>query len=375
MGHGGGKPQLGANVQPIRIFVVALACVAVCSMTAQSAADAPVDAAETNASAGVAQPSLDVADEKTSLAQLLPKSLRRKSAQTGQAKRSPLRKVERRVEVIQKGRSSRSARKAARAAVPLDLLNRDDRKRAEKLLRSISVFRELPIIASEVEPDVYSFFVSHPDVAVSIWRSLGISDFAMLQTGPNQYESDAGDGTSGVVDVLYRSPEESILYCDGQFKSPFLSKPIRARALMHLQAVFWRTDDGKPHVKHRLNLFVHFPSVTVQAAARLISPVGNRIADRNFHEVSEFLHMMSTAMSRHPGWVEQLAGNLDGVLEIRKTQLRQVTTRVHVAAQKRNFAEAPRRTRTSAIDTPKPKGEAGKQSAGTVRVASAEEGE
>ena len=245
------------------------------------------------------------------------------------------------VQAIRKGTSSASARRAALREMPLDRMSARNRARAEAILREISLFRDLPVLTFEVDPAVYRFFTTYPDVAVSIWRVLRISEFQMWQTGPNEYEADAGDGTVGTIDVLYRGPDEQVILCEGALASPFLSSPIRASSLMHLRSGFAPTADGRHRVSSQLRVFVSFPSQTVETAAKIISPLGNSIIDRNFSEVSLFVYMMSLAMERQPGWVEQLSDRLEGVLEIRKTQLVQLTAQVSAESRRRELARTP----------------------------------
>jgi hypothetical protein len=163
----------------------------------------------------------------------------------------------------------------------------------------------------------------------------------MWQIGPNQYEAEAGDGTVGTLEVLHRGEGQYLVHCDGVFKSPLLIKPIKARALVHLRSGYFRDEAGKEHITHHADLFVSFPSQTVDTAAKIVSPVSNMIADRNFQEISMFVHMMSVAMSRQPGWVESISKKLDGILEVRRSQLLKVTARVYVAARKRELANSP----------------------------------
>jgi hypothetical protein len=247
-------------------------------------------------------------------------------------------------QTVERGTSSKLVRAAAVEALPLNKMTPENRRRAEELVRSAGVFRRLPTVAFQVEPDVYAYFVNYPDVAVSIWRALDISKFHMWQTGRDAYEADAGDGSVGIIDVLYRGADQNVIYCEGMYKSPFLAKPIKAHALLHLQTTFSRQADGTPAVSHRADMFVSFPSQPVQTVAKILSPVTFVIVDRNFREISLFVHMMSVSMARQPGWVEQLAGKLEGTLEVRKTQLVELTAKVYVAARKRELAaEAPAR--------------------------------
>jgi hypothetical protein len=84
----------------------------------------------------------------------------------------------------------------------------------------------------------------------------------------------------------------------------------------------------------------------------LISPVSYRIADRNFEEVSLFVEMMSSAMSRQPGWVEQISARLDGVLAGRSQELLNVTAAVYIDYERRRLAETGQPVTLEAIKAP-----------------------
>jgi hypothetical protein len=94
------------------------------------------------------------------------------------------------------------------------------------------------------------------------------------------------------------------------------------------------------YVTHRADLFVSFPSQTVEAIAKVLSPITVVMTDRTFSEISLFLRMMSLAMQRRPDWVEQIVNKMEGVPELRKTQLLALTAQVYNASQKRALANA-----------------------------------
>lgn len=247
-----------------------------------------------------------------------------------------------RVKVVKKPSSAKATRKAAIAALPLAKMTDDNRRRVLQIVNGTSMFRELPTLRFQVDPRVYYFFMNHPDVAVSIWRVMQISEFQMHQTGPNAYETDDNDGTSGVIDVAHRGSSEVVSLCNGVYKSPLLPNAIKANGVLHVTVAFERTADGKTYATHTARLFVSFPSQTIETIAAIMSPLSNAIIDQNFREVSLFLHMMSTAMQRQPGWVENVSSRLDGILEVRKTQLMEVTVQVFADANP-NLRHMPRR--------------------------------
>lgn len=243
--------------------------------------------------------------------------------------------------IVEKGSSSNSSRKAALAALPLDQLNADQKARVEGIVQSVSFFRRLPSVAVAVDPQVYTFFINHPDVAVSIWRAMNISKLQLWQTGKNDYEGDAGDGTVGTVEVLHRGVDKLLVVCEGVYGSPLGNKPIKAKSLLLLQTSFFKESDGTVYVTHRADMFVAFPSQTVEAVSKILSPVTTSLTDRTFCEVTMFLKMMSLAMSRRPDWVEHISEKLDGIPDMRKSQLLVLTANVYSAAQKQALAADP----------------------------------
>ena len=238
-----------------------------------------------------------------------------------------------------RGNSSSAVRKAALAGLPLDKLTPENRALANNVLDSVSYFRRLPTVAFDVDPAVYMYFVSHPDVAVSVWRAMKISKLEMWQTGHDSYEADAGDGTIGTLEVLYRSPEKNLVLCDGLFKSPLLSKPIKARSLLLLQTSFFKEPNGEVYATHRADLFVSFPSQTIEAVSKVLSPITATLTDRTFTEISLFLKMFSMAMVRRPDWVEQIVNKMEGIPDMRRQQVLTLTAKVYTTAQKQALAD------------------------------------
>lgn len=232
------------------------------------------------------------------------------------------------VETLQSGTSSRRVRKAAIDAIPFHLMSAASSVQAHSIVDNLSLFRRLPTLRVESDRRCYEFFRNHPDVAVSIWRAMKISNVEMSRTSEVSFSTDTKDGTSGTVQVLLNTPEHCVVVCHGEFKSPAVSKPIQAVAMMHLQPQY----DENGCVTHLLDMYVSFPSAAVEAIARLISPVSNRIADRNFEEVSLFVEMMSLAMARQPGWIEQIAQSLEGVPAQDRERLLKLTAEIYVDA-------------------------------------------
>ncbi len=237
--------------------------------------------------------------------------------------------------IVKSGLSSAATRKQAIAELPLDRLTTDAQRKSQLVIKNLGMFRRLPTISFECDPNVYQYFLKNPDVAVSTWRAMEISQFQLQETGQNQYRADAGDGSVGDVEIFLQTPTETLIHCDGAFKSPLLPKPIVARSLMRLQTTFVQEQDGRVIGTHSGDVFVEFPSHAVEAVAKVISPVSHSIADRNFKQMTLFVHLMSQAMAKHPGWIEQTGNKLDGVPKQKKLEFLEMAARSCAESRKR----------------------------------------
>lgn len=199
------------------------------------------------------------------------------------------------------------------------------KRRASEVLNDLSQFRRMPSLQYEVNPDIYQYFINHPDAAISTWRVMGISQLEMKQVGDFQYTAAAGDGSTGKADILWRDGNQCLFIVEGTYVSPLLPNPIEASALVWLQYRFVRSNDGRTLVNQQIESFIHFPSAAIDTLARLASKVTNSILDRNCYEVSLYAQMMSKASREEPEWIEQVASRMDDVPPERGLELVQIT--------------------------------------------------
>lgn len=233
------------------------------------------------------------------------------------------------------GTSSSIARKQAIGELPVSELTIESAAKVNGILSNMAMFRRLPTLTFEVDPNIYRYFLQQPDVTVATWRAMDISKFQLKEVSPNCYSADAGDGSVGRIEILHQTPNEILIHCDGAFKSPLLPKPIVAKALMRLQTSFSREADGRVIGTHSGDVFVEFPSQAVETVARVISPVSHSIADRNFKQITLFVHLMTQAMAKHPGWIEMIGNKLDGITPEEKQEFLEVSARSHAMARRR----------------------------------------
>jgi len=228
------------------------------------------------------------------------------------------------IKILADGESSSEAENAARTGIPLNSMTQGNRQRAQQIIKERSQFRCLPSLQYAVDQTMFRYLLSHPDVAVSTWRVMGISRFEMWQTGEHEYEAMAIDGSEGIADILYQDANQMVFVCQGSYHNPLLPKPMQASALIWFRAVYTPNPDGTHIVTQKADVFVRFPSSGVSAIAKVLTPVLHSLMDRNLFEVSLYGSMMSRAVRDEPEWVVQVAQQMDGVLPQRQHELIEV---------------------------------------------------
>lgn len=237
---------------------------------------------------------------------------------------TPMRELARKVgiRVLADGVSGHEERTEAVRRLPYRKLTLQNQRRLNSVLNNCAQYRRLPSLQYVVAPEMFQYLVSNPDVAVSTWRAMGISRFQMWQTGPMDYEAAAPDGSEGIADILYRDETQTLMFCSGTYSNPFLPSEIVASAVLWMRYDFVTASDGSRMVNQNMDVFVAFPSSTAHAIAKLASPLTNVIMDRNLFEIALYARMMSKALATEPEWVVNLANNMEGVLPVRKQELK-----------------------------------------------------
>jgi len=239
------------------------------------------------------------------------------------------------IEILRPGDSAAGTQKASATSMPLNRLTPEQRKRATEVIQNCNQFRRLPSLRYTIDEPIYRYLLEHPDVAVSTWRVMGISQFEMWQTGPLEYEAAAVDGSEGLADILYRDAGQTLFICEGSYHHVLLPRPLQAAALIWFRAEYTPHESGTHIVTQHADVFVHFPSAGVAGLAKVLTPVTNGLMDRNIFEVSLYASLMSRGVRDEPEWIVDLAEDMEGVLPQRKGEL------IAVARQPRQTERPP----------------------------------
>ncbi len=78
-----------------------------------------------------------------------------------------------------RGSSQKKTKDESTRTLPLTELNEPSQRLVNAVLQNAALYRRLPTIRTQVDHRFYRFFADHPDVAVSLWRAIGVSKLEM----------------------------------------------------------------------------------------------------------------------------------------------------------------------------------------------------
>jgi hypothetical protein len=211
------------------------------------------------------------------------------------------------------GTSSRDLRRQAAATVPLERMPEADRRVAEALLRSATLYRRLPVAAIECETPLVEFVLTKPDALVDIWRVLDISRLTLDPTGPAQWRLADGYGTVGTVRLIHQERQRGggllVFHGRGGYVGPFSARPLTGSCLL---VVRYRSEPagGCPRQLVQIDTFLDVDGLGLEIVTKMLQPLILYSAASNLQEIAIFVSQFAAAAERNPAGVARLTQRL-----------------------------------------------------------------
>jgi hypothetical protein len=209
--------------------------------------------------------------------------------------------------------TSDAARRDALRSIPLGKLSVENRAKVNSVLSNVSVFRRMPTRVADCDPDLYLFLVRHPDVVVNIWEVFRISRLRLRQTGDGQFQVSETDGATATFEFVYQSHDLHVLYGEGVYQGPLLTRPVKGRGVLVLKAGYVRETNGRYYVTSRLDSFLNIEPAAAELVTKTVSPVLGKTVDNNFVQTLAFVGSLSRTAEVNSRGVQRLGEQLTHV--------------------------------------------------------------
>jgi hypothetical protein len=192
--------------------------------------------------------------------------------------------------------------------VPIDKIPPGVRERVRRVVEHPTVSTRGPAEAFRGKPDLYQWFLDHPDRAVQTWRRLGAKCMMITDRGNGRFGWADGQGSDVHWDTVYRDDRCRIWYAEGKSKPTALlpAVPIHAVVVLHYGEI--KDGLGRSLLHHQADLYLLTDSTTARLLARLLGPSVPRLAQECVAQLELFFSALVWYLDRHPERAEGLLG-------------------------------------------------------------------
>jgi hypothetical protein len=186
------------------------------------------------------------------------------------------------------------------APVPLEQLAPGVRENVRAVLEHPTLSARGPLEAFHCRPGLYYWLLDHPDLACRLWRGLGAKCTDIFASGEGSFTwNDAQNGEVHWYTVL-RTPRQRVWYAEGRVRPGKLLPSVPLRAVVVLNHQEGTDGNGKPAVRHQMDMVLHTESRAVSLATRLFGASAPRLAEEYVGQLQMFFGALSWYLTQHP---------------------------------------------------------------------------
>jgi len=231
--------------------------------------------------------------------------------------------------------STSNLRQDALRNMPLTKLTPQGRSLAQGIINDTTVFRRLPTQQFECDAELYSFMLDYPELVINMWEVMGVTKVRLTRTGPNSFNLDDGNGTTGKIYILYRSAAQHVVYAEGNYVGSMVPRAIRGRCVVTIRHGQGRAADGRTIMQCRLDSFVQLDNFGVELIAKAFHTALGNIADHNLKEICGFVSSVHQAAETAPENLERIASRCGRIPEQTRSDFMVIADRIYEQAMGR----------------------------------------
>lgn len=146
------------------------------------------------------------------------------------------------------------------------------------------------------------FLLDHPDLSAWLVRRRKIAPYVIEMRGPGRSWADDGDGTTGFIDLVYRSPEKRVYYTEGTHVSA-LFPDVRASAVIVLDMKPVPREGCREHVESSFDVSVKLRSGFLSTMVKVLKPFIRGLIVRKFSRAFAVADQVGVLLAKDPAGV------------------------------------------------------------------------
>jgi hypothetical protein len=146
---------------------------------------------------------------------------------------------------------------------------------------------------------VYLYLLDRPPVAAALVNRLGIAPYQSEMRGPGRYWANDGEGTEGIVQLVYQDRTSRVYYLEGSHDSRFLSH-ITGKAVVLLRMNQVTDSNRSEAMDSTLVSYTRLDNRLLAGIVSLLRPLVGSTVTRKLAKAVDTVNRLSQVMRQQP---------------------------------------------------------------------------
>lgn len=182
---------------------------------------------------------------------------------------------------------------------PLDRLDAVWACRLQPIIDDFTTANKVGPVRTPLPPPVYVYLLDRPPIAAALMNRLELGLYKAEMRGPGLYWGDDGEGTAGLVELVYQDPAHRVYYLEGSHHSTLLPH-LTGKAVVLLSMVAVKDGVGQEAVETTLVSYTRLDNRVLAGLVSLLRPLVGRTVSRKLTKGVDAVNRLGLEMRRDP---------------------------------------------------------------------------
>lgn len=171
--------------------------------------------------------------------------------------------------------------------------------RLQVIIQSHSTQSKVGPIRAALSESLYRHLLDHPPFTADVIRRLHLGLYRSEARGPGRFWGDDGEGSKGIVELVYEDSTNRIYFLEGTHESRLLPH-VTGKAVVFLRTGVMRDASGHEATDSTLVAYTKLDNRFLSGLVSLLHPLVSRIVSNRLQKGVETVDRLGVVMRRDP---------------------------------------------------------------------------
>ena len=171
--------------------------------------------------------------------------------------------------------------------------------RLQPIISHYTTANKLGPLRTPLPEAVYAYLLDRPPMAAALVNRLGIVPYKSEMRSPGRYWGNDGEGTEGIVELVYQDRTSRVYYLEGSHDSRFLPR-ITGKAVVLLRMNQVTDSNGVEAMESTLVSYTRLDNRLLAGIVSLLRPLAGSAVTRKLAKGVDTVNRLSQVMRQQP---------------------------------------------------------------------------